>query len=688
MIEDEFRVFVSEMSMLLAKMDAVNISKTATEISMISKFTANLSTIHATNTMDDTAIKNQFWDEFEHFIESLDASSDLRRKVVDKQPVPVVWGFWKWLHEDLPLHHGYSDKHVELLQGPSNPSGRHVYKSRPKRINWRIYPVKEGDKIQYYTTVAPICEIDAVCSVPSIKPGMMIYESSRRILNPMLKQKEWQRGLDASRIVSISSFLDDVDNSFSNACMIFAPDNSSIQWEDGGDGIPIRIWIDFQFLVEDQVRGSPYMTDHTTVKDLRPLSIIDGQHRVRGGMRSQRGHELNIPVILFPPKLKNRGAAKYFAEINTLAEPLNVLHELFMRHKFALSSRKEERTYAKYDGTKNTFRDRANRLAYEAAAHINLHQHTAEDPPEFGALFSLIRILEENTNENNYVIAADMWVKHAHKWFMPGGPYPPPPNRGEDREDYFKEAANFFDAFMDVCNEGWGDKKKRWLLWHELQANDGQGKRPYIQYNTSVRSLLVNYPNVVKMVRDSGFSSTVITRNRFKQALRTLGNIDWLDRRLKPYYIGTGEPPWQSLARWMKDALERGEEDPYPVSEVMSEDISSERGKGLLSPVEKGGIDFTQPVYKWPHPNEPLEVVVTRPINARRACEGQLYDLDLNSLNQKAGFKVKSYGKPDSTTFTIHHWNGIDQYPELTFVCTWGTTVDRRVSSRITLVRP
>ncbi|SVB93326.1 uncharacterized protein METZ01_LOCUS246180, partial [marine metagenome] len=454
------------------------------------------------------------WDEFEQFIESLDPSGDLSKKVILKQPVPVVWGFWKWLHEELPILHGYSDKHVELLQGPSNPSGRHVYRARPKRVSWRLHPVTEGGRVQYFTSVAPICEIDAVCSVPSIKPGMRIFETSRRVLNTRLKQKEWQRGLDSTRIVSIQSFLDDKQNSFSNACMIFAPDHRSISWEDGGDGNPIRIWIDFQFLIEDQVRSSPYMTDHSATKDLRPLSIIDGQHRVRGGMRSERGHKLNIPIILFPPELKNRGAAKYFAEINTLAEPLKVLHELFMRHKFALGSRKEERTYARYDRTKNTFRDRANRLAYEAAAHINLHQHTDEDSPEFGALYQLIKMLEENTYENNFVIAADMWVKHAHKWFMPGGPYPPP-DANEDEAVYFKEAANYFDAFMDVCNEGWGDKKKRWLQWHELQVNDGQGKRPYIQYNTSVRSLLVNYPNVVKMVRDSGFSSTVITRNRF-----------------------------------------------------------------------------------------------------------------------------------------------------------------------------
>ncbi len=60
---------------------------------------------------------------------------------------------------------------------------------------------------------------------------MKIYESSRRILNPNLKLDEWQRELDSSRILSISSFLDNTANSFSNACMIYAPDHKSISWE-------------------------------------------------------------------------------------------------------------------------------------------------------------------------------------------------------------------------------------------------------------------------------------------------------------------------------------------------------------------------------------------------------------------------------------------------------------------------
>jgi hypothetical protein len=687
MFDAEVSVFHSEMSRLMGKSD-LN-SSSAEESNALTKLRRKLTHLREEEVTDDNEIRELFWDEFSQFIEGLDPHSDIRKKVIDKWEVPIVWGWWSWLHEDISIPHGFSPKHVGMFQGPSNPSGRHVYRARPKRIKWRIHPVMEGDKVRFYTATAPICEIDAVSSVPYIREGMTIWEASKRVINPRLKATEWQRGLDSGRIVSIRSFLDNPQNSFSNACMIFAPDHSSIDWEDDANGIPMYLYVDFQFLKEDPVKKAPYMTDHSTTKDLRPLSIIDGQHRVRGGMRSYRGFNLEIPIILFPPELKNRGAAKYFAEVNTLSEPLNVLHELFMRHKFGLGSNKMERTYARYDGTRSTYRDRANRLAYETAAYLNLNynpEDMEEGEDEFGALYFLIRILQENTREKNYVIAADMWVKHSYQWFMPGGAYPPPTNSGtDDKEAFFKEVANFFDAFMAVCNEGWSDGNKRWLTWESLQAKDSNGKRPYIQYNTSVRALLVNYPLVVKMIRDTGYKNKVITRKRFKKTLKVWGNIDWLDSRLKTHYIGTGEPPWNCLKRWMMDTLQRGEEDPHPVSEVMNATISSERGKGILSPISSGAIDFSHPAYTWPHPNDPLSIVAERPINARRGCKVHLVDSKFKELNQKAGLRVTHSAKPDSLTIEIEHWDGIEDYDELFCRVTWGTTIDKSVSSLLKL---
>ena len=692
MLDPEVKVFHSEMARLFIELEKY--ANSASEVNAIRHHKSKHKKIRNDEITDDQAIKDIFWTEFEDFIEQCDPQTDISKKVVKKWAVPIVWGWWSWLHEDLPIPHGYSDKHVGMLQGPSNPSGRHLYKGRPKRIRWRLHPVMEGTKIRFFTATAPICEIDAVSSVPSIPNGVKIFDISKRILNPRIKAEQWQRGLDTSRIVNIKAFLDTPNNSFSNACMIFAPEHKSVDWELDSDGNPMYLLVDLQFLKQDLVKGAPYLTDNTGSKDLRPLNIIDGQHRVRGGMRSQRGANLQLPIVLFPPQLKNRGAAKYFAEVNTLAEPLNVLHELFMRHKFALGSHKPNRKFAKYDGTPKTYRDRANRLAYESAAFLNLNLIMDSDGEveEIGALYFLIRMLGENTWEKNYVIAADMWVKYSYQWFMPKGPYPNLPISIEEEEmrkdDIFQEIANYFDAFMSVCNETkWPNKDTddRWLTFESLMVKDVNRGRPYIQNNLTVRALLVNYPNIVKKIRDTGYSNTIITLDRFKKTLKIWGNIDWLDVRIKEAYHGSGEYPWKCLARWLKDAADRGEKKPHPIAEVMSEGISSERGKGILSPVEEGKIEFEDPRFKWPKSNDEIRIIVTRPINARRGCKIHLMDSNLKQLNQKANLKVVHSANPDQFTFEVKWWDGIDDYDELTVRSSWGNSIDKVVSSTLIL---
>jgi hypothetical protein len=670
-------------------------ASSASEVDILEEFKSKLSKLKTDEVNDENKIKDDFWIEFEDFIDQCDPQNEISKKVISKWEVPIVWGWWSWLHEGIPIPHGYSDKHDGMIQGPSNPSGRHVYKGRPKRVRWRLHPVMDGDKVRFYTATAPICEVDAVSGVPAIPEGLKIWDISKRVLNPSLKVDQWQRGLDTSRIVSIRAFVDNPRNSFSNAAMVFAPDHPSVDWELDSEGIPLALLVDFQFLKEDKVKKAPYLTDNTPSRDLRPLRIIDGQHRVRGGMRSERGSTLEIPIVLFPPDLKNRGAAKYFAEVNTLAEPLNILHELFMRHKFALGSTKPAKTFAKYDYTKKTHRDRANRLAYEAAAYLNLNMNPENESSdsetgEFGALFNLIKMLIENTTESNYVISAEMWIKFAYQWFMPNGPYPPSEER-DKKDNYFQEIANYFDAFMSVCNgKEWSenDTDDRWMTWEWLQAKDTNSRRPYIQYNTTVRALLVNYSNIVKIIRDGGYKNTIISRKRFVKTLGVWGNIDWLDPRIKDTYVKSGEYHWQSLARWLRDATGRGEVDAHPISDVMSTETSSVRGKGILSPVSEGEVSFVDDRYKWPHPSEPVRLVANRPINARRGCRVHLMDYNLKQINQKADLKVEHTAKPDDVMIEVEHWDGIEDYDELTLRCTWGNSVDKNVSSTITLEKP
>jgi hypothetical protein len=687
---DERILFISTISNFIQSLEVY--AEDEEEIEKIDFFRNVLVQIAKDEIADDEHIKEIFWNDFENFISEINTQSLIYKRVLSKKKYPIVWRYWGF-YQEFATEFGHSDKHVELLQGPTNKSGRHVYKGRPKRLTLPLTPIIEEGEIRYFTTVAKISEIDAVCSVPSIKHGMKIFESSRRILNPNIRINEWQRELDSSRLLRISSFLDDNKNTFANPCMIYCPDHSSVEWVNNSKGIPVGIHIDFQFLTKDLKNNGTYLTDHRGSNDLRPLNIIDGQHRIRGGVRSSRGSQIQIPIILFPPKLQNKGAAKYFAEINTLSQPLHKLHEIFMRHKFNLSSHIDTAKFGTYDGTRATFRDRANRLAYESAAYLN--SHTPEDGAEeisVGALNSLIKILDENP-EGNTIQDADMWIKFSYKWFMPDGPHPPIPLDDDDSQIYFEQIANYFDAFSIVFNKGKNmefaeqSSKAHWLTFENLEKTDRNDMRPYIQYNTPFRALLSIYPKVVSLIKDSGDRKKVISRENFIKILKVFGNIDWLDGRIKTYYASTGEPPWKSLRQWMEDALDRESFEPYPENEIMSDSISSVRGKGILSPIAPGSISLVDPYHSWPEVGHPVEVIVTRPINASKTCSASIMNEKNDFVTGKVIGKKTGTAKPNHYTYKLNYWEGLEECKELTMICVWGNAVDREVSCSIKITR-
>ena len=85
-------------------------------------------------------------------------------------------------------------------------------------------------------------------------------------------------------------------------------------------------WMDHWFEDESDEQSS----------DLRPMWLIDGQHRTRGLSQSETGSDMEIPIILFTDDFSLNESAKVFAEINTLQRPLAPLHTLFMQHRFKI----------------------------------------------------------------------------------------------------------------------------------------------------------------------------------------------------------------------------------------------------------------------------------------------------------------------------------------------------------------
>ena len=104
--------------------------------------------------------------------------------------------------------------------------------------------------------------------------------------------------------------------------------------------------------------------------------------------------------------------------------------------------------------------------------------------------------------------------------------------------------------------------------------------------------------------------------------------------------------------------------------------------------LKRGEIKFADPSHKWPKPNQPVEIIVTRPINATRGCTGYLYDTEQNRMEHKAGCKVIGFAKQNNQySYFIHHWDQIIQYEKLVFTCTWRNAVHGQggLTSRIEL---
>ena len=271
----------------------------------------------------------ELWNRIESLVNTLSNKYKAIRTYAEKQNFAP--GFWL-LNGEIPIDHGYSEQHHSLLQSKQNPNGRHTYTGKPPKINWKLEEVIQPGSTPYYMAIVPVNEVDSVAKVPDIKPGIKTKRASLRVLNRTLGENEWQRSINAKRILNIGKFLDNEENGIANAPLIFATDNDCVSFEKNADGYYSSIVINFDFLVQDQSDKNLFC-DHQGLTDKRPLQIIDGQHRIRGAMRSSRGKDLLIPIILFPPEIEPKGAAKFFAEINTLSEPLNVLHEIYMRHK-------------------------------------------------------------------------------------------------------------------------------------------------------------------------------------------------------------------------------------------------------------------------------------------------------------------------------------------------------------------
>jgi DGQHR domain-containing protein len=511
---------------------------------------------------------------------------------------PLEWGDWE-LEEERELQLGYSQS--QLLLRTLIPRGGgtsvHFYSEVPPPIHWTLTPVTQK-RVTFLIGKARVSEIDAVCSVPQLPAEIEAAEAGRRILDSSRGNREWQRRIEPRRVESIKKFISGQENIIANSAILYAEE--SVSFLRGKYG---RVKIDFKgFLRRD---GSEW-SDHSGKKDLRPLWLIDGQHRVRGLAQSKEGIDLEIPIILFPPEFSLAQSAKIFSEVNTLQKKLTPLHTLFMQHRFGIPSPQRKRDFREpwEPGDSKTWDSRANHLSYECAGHLTSKRGSP--------LEGRIKILDQNRSPA-VIIQASQWVDFSRSWFLPGGMYGP--DRPETQDVINTEVENYFQAIIKTCNhDGWKDGKKRWA--------SGTKSKGLIQRAGPSQALLRLYPTVWAVAK-GGRPDSPIPESRFLEALRPLTWVDWLDPGIHSTFGRSGERPRTALRIWMETAVRNGKT--YHLDEVMSKDLHSLPGRGILSSPGKGTLEVVSQE-RWPRPDHPILLRATQPENTLTGSNWEIFD--------------------------------------------------------------
>jgi DGQHR domain-containing protein len=574
----------------------------------------------------------------------------------DQWEPPYEWRQWR-LESPQTVEVGYSDSHLFAYIPEGGGSSIHYYSKPPSPITWRLESIQQKS-VTFFIGKARVSEIDAVCSVPQLPEEVASEEIGKRVLDPNLGSDQWQRRVDPIRVLSIKNFIAVKDNIIANSAIVYAPAGPAVSLDDSR-----AITIDFEkFLNEETNRWA----DHSTLGDLRPLWLIDGQHRVRALAQTAEGKDLEIPIIVFPPDFALSGAAKIFSEINTLQLKLAPLHTLFMQHRFGIPSpvpkRDFKRPFSKSD--EQTWDSRANNLSYEIAAYLTSHAG--------GPLYGRIKFLDQD-NTRLPIIQAHQWVDFSRSWFAPNQVYEP--QCDDPQEVIREEVENFFQAFINTCNHaGWRDGRPRW-------SSTATGKG-LLQRQASSQALVRLYPTAADLARRKTKRSPIPV-TQFETVLQPLKWVDWLDDRLLPLFGGGGERGRTMIRIWMETALKNGEV--YPLKQVMAVNIRSKPGRGLLSPPGDGTLEAV-PDRAWPSKGRPVTLRATQPANTLSGSRWLILD-DMDNNHSPDPPTVPA--KEGLAKYVLHHASYMDTLKYLDVRVDWFNTVTTTSGkARLRLTRP
>ena len=567
---------------------------------------------------------------------------------------PYVWGEWD-LTGTQNLKLGYSQFLLQTIVPRGGGSTIHYYSRVPPSVHWRLTSIRQKS-VAFLIGKGKVCEIDAVSSIPQLPQEVDSNEAGLRVLDAGRGEQEWQRRIEALRVLAIRNFISDRANIIANSVILYAPESPAFSRDSGG-----YVKIDFsRFLAREKERW----TDHSGNRDRRPLWLIDGQHRIRGLAQSTEGIDLEVPIILFPPEFSLAQSAKIFAEINTLQQKLKPLHTLFMQHRFGIPSPVTKRDFRRPWSPREagTWNSRANHLSYECAARLASR--------DGGPLFNRIRILDQN--EKRYpIIQASQWVDFSRFWFLEGEIYGP--DRPETQQVIDAEVENYFSAFVRICNhDGWEDGRLRWSF-----AVKDKG---LLQRQGPSQALLRLYPTVWRVARE-GHKETPIPEERFFAALKPLMWVDWIHPKLLGTFLRGGERGRSSIRVWMETAVRHGKT--YPLDEVMSDGIHSEPGRGILASPGRGTLEVVSET-KWPAIGHPILLRATQPVNTLPGSSWQVFDSSEQVRTPDDAFVLAKGGTAD---LEIDYDLWMDYSPYFDVRVDWSNAVDPPGGLKIRITR-
>ena len=578
------------------------------------------------------------------------------------------WGEWR-LERAEPITDiegnaiGYSDVISKTLRPTGGGAPYHTYSEIPPSLEWPLQEVVQRG-IRFLIGAARVDEIDAVCSVPALPIEMNAEEAGRRVLNRGLGHTEWQRQVQPKRVLSITNFIKEEGNIIANSAILYAPPDALGVTEENG-----TLQVDFSAFLHQRADG---YEDHDFTGglpgDLRPVWLIDGQHRTRGLAQSPTGKALQIPIIVFTDPFSLAQAAKVFAEINTLQAKLDILHTLFMQHRFQISSPSAKRDFRPWSpDDPDTWNSRQNSLAYETAGWLAQNAN--------GPLHNRIQILKSNAPRIS-IIKANAWVDYTRDWFSSSGPYPPGSVRDLGSATVRQEIENYFQAIVNTCNhQDWPDGAPRW--------SPNSRNKGVLQFHSSSQALLRLYSTAFDAAR-TGHAQRPISIKRFEEVLAPLKWADWLDPTVISRYKGSGERPRTSLRNWLIAAVNHGVQ--YPSEQVMSSEYPSLPGRGLLAPPAPSTVEISGGL-TYPDAANPQGVILTseRPVHALANAQWSVRSPD--GTNHGSQTKAAS-GGTNLSVFTLPHEPWMDRAEFITVRVEWSNVNAPPAHAEINLRRP